>query len=610
MLGEAALTAADARRYCDAYADRDQPRRRASVPPGAAILRRTQHLREALGAVAALRVRASRTRAVDEVAKRLLALAAEALRGAGVGLTVDAEEADRLELSLAIFARVHGAAALRGLAGSRHRRAGVPEARAVRCCAGSIGSRVEHGRRIPVRLVKGAYWDSEIKHAQARGHAGYPVFTRKHNTDLAYLACAKALLTEHAQLRSAVRDPQRAQRGVDPRDRRRPPLRVPAAARHGRGAVCGAACARPASTAAAACMRRSAGHRHLLPYLVRRLLENGANTSFVNRLVDAEAPIDALVADPFALARDAETAGDPRIPPPAELFAPERRNSRRPQPREQPRPRRACGRARATVGRPLGCGADGGRRAVAWDSATNGAILPTRRASSAAWTMPMPPRLAPRSKPRAAISRCGTPCLPNGAPSCSTARHCSSRHDAAELVARCVAETGRTVADALDEIRETVDLLRYYAAQCRAHFAAPRLLPGPTGERNELLLRGRGVFVCISPWNFPVAIFAGQIAAALAAGNTVIAKPAEQASLTAARVVALLDRGRRAARGAALPYPATAPRSAQRCSPTHAWPASPSRAPSATAQAINRTLAHAGRADRDADRRDRRRSTP
>jgi RHH-type proline utilization regulon transcriptional repressor/proline dehydrogenase/delta 1-pyrroline-5-carboxylate dehydrogenase len=536
MLGEAALTAADAQGYCDAYAA-------AIAAVGAHVANATPVLAAPSVSVklSALSPRyefGQAARAVDEVTPRLAALAIAA-RDAGIGLTVDAEEADRLELSLAIFARVHADAALRdwhglGIAVQAYQKRAPyvlewleRRARALR-------------RPIPVRLVKGAYWDTEVKLAQARGLDGYPVFTRKQNTDVSYLACAKALLTEHAHLR-----PQFATHNAHTVAWI---LEIGAGKTfefqrlHGMGEeLYDELLARPGFPHRCRVYAPVGSHEHLLPYLVRRLLENGANTSFVNRLVDAEAPVAALVADPFALARRGTAAGDPRIPLPADLFGRARRNSRG-RNLASCAERAALGAALATTApgawtaTPIVAGGPCGGEPHDWrdpadqsravgtvhyaDAATARAALDAASAHQPAWNA-VPAERRAELLERAALL---------------------VETDAPELVARCVAETGRTVASGLDEVRETVDLLRYYATECRARLAEPRRLPGPTGESNELFFVGRGVFVCLSPWNFPAAIFTGQIAAALAAGNTVIAKPAEQASLTAARIVELLAR--------------------------------------------------------------------
>jgi len=280
-------------------------------------------------------------------------------------------------------------------------------------------------------------------------------------------------------------------------------------------------------------------HQHLLPYLVRRLLENGANTSFVNRLVHAESPAEAIVDDPVESTRALADVAHPRIPLPRALFAPQRVNSRglnladgraltilaaslaatRPgQWRAEPRIGGRAARGSALESRDPANRDRVTGTVVYADSAAAAAALDEASAFHPHWN-------ATPAAHRSALLRAAADGYQNAT---------------GELVARLVAETGRTIADSLAEVREAVDLLRYYAAHCDALFARPELLPGPTGERNELKLTGRGVFVCISPWNFPLAIFTGQIAAALAAGNTAIAKPAEQGTLVGAYAVQLL----------------------------------------------------------------------
>jgi RHH-type proline utilization regulon transcriptional repressor/proline dehydrogenase/delta 1-pyrroline-5-carboxylate dehydrogenase len=534
MLGEAALTAADAERYFVAYRAAIAAVGK-SAPRGGSLLD-APSVSVKLSALCPRHEIAQSARAARELVGRLAELALAA-RTAGIGLTVDAEEADRLELSLAIFARVYGDARLKDYAGL-----GLAvqayQKRALGVLAW-LGELARLGRRtIPVRLVKGAYWDSEIKRAQELGLDGYPVFTRKCNTDVSYLACAKALLTEHAALY-----PQFATHNAHTVSWL---LEVGASKPfelqrlHGMGEeLYGELLARPKFAHRCRVYAPVGSHEHLLPYLVRRLLENGANTSFVNRLVQAET--EEIVADPVAVARAAPSAAHPRIPLPRALFAPERDNSRGLNLASS----HALGELAATLatttpgqwrarpridgkdvrGAPHECRDPADRRRVVGvaelaDAATARRALDAASAFAPAWN-DTPPR------ERAAALRRAAELV---------------EADRAELVARCVAETGKTVPDSLAEVRETVDLLRYYAAQCERWLAAPVVLPGPTGERNELELVGRGVFVCVSPWNFPLAIFTGQVAAALAAGNTVIAKPAEQGTLVAARAVALLER--------------------------------------------------------------------
>jgi RHH-type proline utilization regulon transcriptional repressor/proline dehydrogenase/delta 1-pyrroline-5-carboxylate dehydrogenase len=535
MLGEAALTAADAERYFAAYA--------AAIAAVGGSVGRGGSLLDApsvsvkLSALCPRYEVAESARAVREISAKLTELALAA-RDAGIGLTVDAEEAERLELSLAIFAQVHRAAPLGdyaglGLAVQAYQKRALP----VIEWLGGLAR--DAGRGIPVRLVKGAYWDSEIKRAQELGLDGYPVFTRKCNTDVSYLACARALLTEHADLY-----PQFATHNAHTvswllevgADRAFELQRL-----HGMGEeLYGALLEQPGFARRCRVYAPVGSHEHLLPYLVRRLLENGANTSFVNRLVDAATPIDEIVADPVEVVRALPTLAHPRIPLPRELYRPERDNSRG----VNLASRReldalATGLDTSHVGgwhaRPRIDGMDvrgasqqsrdpaDRRRVVGMTEFADAATA--RRALDAASAF-VPSWSETRAEDRAELLRRAAGLFEG---------------DRVELMARCVAETGKTIPDSLAEVREAVDLLRYYAAEAERVLARPTLLPGPTGERNQLELLGRGVFFCVSPWNFPLAIFTGQVAAALAAGNTVIAKPAEQGTLVAARAVALLE---------------------------------------------------------------------
>jgi RHH-type transcriptional regulator, proline utilization regulon repressor / proline dehydrogenase / delta 1-pyrroline-5-carboxylate dehydrogenase len=534
MLGEAALTAADAERYFAAYG--------AAVAAVGRSAQRGQSLLDApsvsvkLSALCPRYEVAQGARAVRELGARLTELTIAA-REAGIGLTVDAEEADRLELSLAIFGQVYGDARLKdyvglGLAVQAYQKRAL-------AVLDWLAELARGARTIPVRLVKGAYWDSEIKRAQELGLTGYPVFTRKCNTDVSYLACAKALLTVHDGLypQFATHNAHTVAWLLEVGAQRAFELQR----LHGMGEeLYGELLARPAFERRCRVYAPVGSHEHLLPYLVRRLLENGANTSFVNRLVQTEASSGEIVADPVEVARALKAAAHPRIPLPSDLYEPERANSRG----LNLASRRdvevlAAALGATTVGRwharPRVDGMDArgvaqecrdpaDRRRVVGvaefaDAATARAGLDVASAFAPRWS-------ETRAEERAAMLERAAELFES---------------DRGELVARCVAETGKTIPDSLAELREAADLLRYYAAQARRVLAAPTALPGPTGERNQLELIGRGVFLCVSPWNFPLAIFTGQIAAALAAGNTVLAKPAEQGTLVAARAVALLE---------------------------------------------------------------------
>ena len=404
-----------------------------------------------------------------------------------------------------------------------------------------IGLARETQRILHVRLVKGAYWDSEIKRAQERGLPGYPVFTRKPNTDVAYLACARLVLEQgpelYPQFATHNAHTVAAIRHLAERNRREFEFQR----LHGMGEELYAEVMRKDGLNLPCRVYAPVGeHEDLLPYLVRRLLENGSNTSFVNRIVNENEPIAHVVADPIRVVDGWSQAAHPRIPLPADVYQPERRNSRGLHladgavlPSLADRMERSL--AAALAGEP-GRVRAGTRRSLPNRSATR--RIPSK--SSA--------RCAPRRSEHVAAAvdaAAGSQARWNDAGAAHRAAvldRAADLFDASleELVAMCVREAGKTVPDSIAEVREAVDFLRYYAARAREDFGAPIRLPGPTGESNEISLHGRGVFACISPWNFPLAIFTGQVAAALAAGNSVVAKPAEQTPLVAAQAVRLL----------------------------------------------------------------------
>jgi len=488
MLGEAARTAEDAEHYFESYAHaiRSVPGRDGVSVKLSALHPRFEEMK--------------RARMFAELLPRLRALALLA-RERDIALTLDAEESERLELSLDLFEALArdsdlGAWSGLGLAVQAYQK------RAPDVCEWTIAlARAVH-RRFMVRLVKGAYWDGEIKRAQQLGMPGYPVYTRKAATDLSYNVCAALLLAApEAVLPAFATHNCRTVAAV---------LELAGGAEfefqrlHGMGEALYAAlageCAAPCRIYAPV-----GSFNELLPYLVRRLLENGANTSFVHQLADPSVPIEALVADPLATLPE-PYAPDARIPLPAALYG-DRRNSLGAD---------LCRRdvlealaARVCADR----GSDRGIPHVDLDAA----IAAAARAADG-WSR------------RPADERAGV--LERAADAFEERR--------AEFISLLVREGGKTCADADAELRETADFCRYYAMQARAKFGAPQKLRGATGESNALALHGRGVFACISPWNFPLAIFTGQVAAALAAGNSVIAKPAEQTPITAARAVELL----------------------------------------------------------------------
>ncbi|HEY1432053.1 MAG TPA: bifunctional proline dehydrogenase/L-glutamate gamma-semialdehyde dehydrogenase PutA [Stellaceae bacterium] len=534
MLGEAARTAADAARYFRAYDDaiaaigRSVASRDIAEAPGISIKLSALHPRYEM---------AQRDRVLRELFPRVLELAFRARR-AGVGFTIDAEEADRLELSLDLVEGLALAPELAGwdglgLAVQAYQKRALP----VIDWLADLSQR--GGRRLMVRLVKGAYWDSEIKRAQERGLDDYPVYTRKVATDVSYLACASRLLahgtalypqfaTHNAHTVAAVLEMARNRRDWEFQ-------RL-----HGMGEALYEQIVGPKHLDRPCRIYAPVGsHEDLLPYLVRRLLENGANTSFVNRIVDDRQPIDEIIADPIARLAQLPVKPHPHIPLPRDLYGPERKNAAGLDLNDPTTLTALREGLAAALQRPWRAAPTIG--GVEQTGATEPVLDPSdhrRRVGEVVGARALDINNALARAVRSAPAWDRTPAGERAALLEAAADLFETRM--AELMALIIREGGRTIPDALSEVREAVDYLRYYAVRARADFACPTPLPGPAGERNEIELRGRGVFACISPWNFPLAIFTGQIAAALAAGNAVVAKPAEQTPLIAAAAVRLL----------------------------------------------------------------------
>jgi RHH-type proline utilization regulon transcriptional repressor/proline dehydrogenase/delta 1-pyrroline-5-carboxylate dehydrogenase len=524
MLGESARTHADAARYLRAYRDAigaiGQVGGGPVEGPGISVKLSALHPRYEAG---------QQARCVPALIAALGDLA-RAARAADIGLTMDAEEADRLELSFDVFAAVLADPALAGWDGL-----GLAiQAYQKRCIAAvdwvaALGARTGH--RIAVRLVKGAYWDTEIKHAQVNGFADYPVFTRKAATDVSWIACAKKMLerrdalrpafaTHNAQSFATILELAGAAGDEEP-DFEMQRL-------HGMGealydGMVGPAC--PVRVYAPV-----GSHEDLLAYLVRRLLENGANTSFVHRLVDPAVPEDSIISDPATRLREAGAGGNPRIPLPGALY-PDRKNSAGFDFSDRvatPALLAALAAPREKITLP-GVGSPREIR----DPADHRRIVGTAPDATAD---EIDTALVQLSQGWRGWDEAG------GAHRADILLRAADLIEAArdELLYLLAREAGRTLADGVSEIREAADFCRWYAARAREQFGEARELAGPTGERNIWSLGGRGVFACISPWNFPLAIFVGQVTAALAAGNAVAAKPAEQTPLIASRAVALL----------------------------------------------------------------------
>lgn len=516
MLGEGARTADDAARYLARY--QDAIRAIAGTADAAQPVQRNDGISIKLSALHPRYEALQRERVLAELVPVAWGLCRQAAE-ANIHLTIDAEEVDRLELSLEVFealaqrvAQHHPGWHGLGLALQAY------QTRALELIDHIAGVARRHGIRLMCRLVKGAYWDAEIKRAQELGLPHYPVFTHKHHTDISYLACARALLqaqdviypqfathnagTIAAILQMAGRSGAQFElqrlhgmgEGVYREVSRNTPSGEPTIS----------STPRPPRGEAAIPVRIYAPvgqHRDLLAYLVRRLLENGANSSFVHQLADESVGMDELLRSPLHL------APDPSLPLPPDLYGPRRRNSA------------GLDLAVPAMRQPLqeALGATEVPGITATPAADVPAALERALAAGPAWSRTPVER-------RAAMLRAAADAMQAQLP---------------RLCALLVREAAKTWGDGVAEVREAVDFLRYYANEAE-RIMQPQALPGPTGESNLLRLTARGPWACISPWNFPLAIFTGQVAAALATGNTVLAKPAEQTPAIAAEAVRLL----------------------------------------------------------------------
>ncbi len=538
MLGEAARTAKDAERYFESYRKaiaaigKEAKGRGVIDAPGISIKLSALHPRYEL---------AKHEEVVAAVVPQLLELAKQA-KAVDIGLTVDAEEADRLDLSLDIIEAVFSHPALEGwegfgLAVQSYQKRALPLIDWLRELAR------KHHRRLMIRLIKGAYWDSEIKNAQVKGLSGYPVFTRKASTDVSFIACAKKIIaapdafypqfaTHNAYSLAAVLEMMGSRRDFEFQ------------CLHGMGYSLYDQVVGPDHlNLPCRVYAPVGGHEDLLAYLVRRLLENGANTSFVNRIIDAETPIEEIIADPVAKVRKLASKPHPHIPLPRDIYGDQRKNSKGidlSDLDELQELERAM--AAALIDKkpqnwravPLINGEEGtGTPKQVFDPTDRRRVIGEVIESSVEQI-----DQALHYAHQAAERWAGEPVEVRAA--CLERAGNLLEQRIPEFIAIAVSEGGKCLPDAVGEVREAIDFCRYYAEQARKEFSQPITLPGPTGELNQLTFHGRGVIACISPWNFPLAIFTGQVTAALAAGNTVIAKPAEPTPLIAAAMVRLL----------------------------------------------------------------------
>jgi RHH-type transcriptional regulator, proline utilization regulon repressor / proline dehydrogenase / delta 1-pyrroline-5-carboxylate dehydrogenase len=532
MLGEGARTAIDAERYFASYAsaieaigrsagDRPLPDR-----PGISVKLSALHPRfEAL----------SRERVMTELVPRLIDLARRA-KVFDLNFTVDAEEADRLELSLEVIAAAFADTSLKGWGGfGLAVQAYQKRAEAVIGYTDDLARALN--RRMMVRLVKGAYWDTEIKRAQERGLGGYPVFTRKAMTDLNYIACAEKLLalrprifpqfaTHNALTVATVLE-------LSDRDNGFEFQRL-----HGMGEALYAQLSEDRPKLTYRTYAPVGSHRDLLAYLVRRLLENGANSSFVAIAADDTVPVATLLRRPADIIGTAAGAGHPNIPLPRDLYRPQRQNSRGIEFGERAALNGLHGAVTAATAPVAATAVINGETKA---GLTRQIVSPIDQATQVGSVIDATLESVNQAVDAARAgfkSWSRTPAEARARILEQAAELLEQR--AARFIALLQREGGKTLDDALSEVREASDFCRYYAAEGRKLFGEDEVMPGPTGESNVLRLRGRGVFVAISPWNFPLAIFTGQITAALMAGNAVVAKPAEQTPLIAAEAIGLL----------------------------------------------------------------------
>lgn len=534
MLGEAALTAADAEHYFESYSAAIRSIGKGS--PDSASMTAAPSISIKLSALHPRYSFTQYARVIKELVPRVTELALQA-QAAGIALTVDAEEAERLDLSLNIFEqtyrdkRLHKYAGL-GLAVQAYLRRGPDVVRFITSLAQELG------KNIPVRLVKGAYWDTEIKISQVEGLESYPVFTRKAHTDVCYLACARMLLdakliypqfaTHNAHTLASILHFAGANKAFEFQ-------RL-----HGMGEELYAEIIDADKYGYPCRVYAPVGsHKDLLPYLVRRLLENGANTSFVNRIIDESVAVTDIVADPIGLTLENDCTPHPLIMAPRDLFGAARRNSAGYNLADQHVARELTRAMQVSTEKTYKATVTVEGKAVAGkehrsvNPSDNAELIGTCVfADRGAVDMALNSSMKGQPKwdragagERSAVLRKAAQLFEEQAP---------------ELIALCVKEAGKTIPDAIAELREATDFLNYYACEAEKHYGTVVTLPGPTGERNTMGMRARGIFVCISPWNFPLAIFTGQVAAALAAGNAVLAKPAEQTPLVAYRAFQLL----------------------------------------------------------------------
>ncbi len=531
MLGEGARTAEDAERYEHIYAEAIAAVGKTAKGQGPEV---GHGVSVKLSALCPRYEATHETRVWDALYPRILRLALIAARH-DINFTIDAEEADRLALSLKLLDRLAHEPDLRdwtglGLAVQAYQKRGHE----VIVRVADLARRAH--RRLMVRLVKGAYWDTEIKRAQVMGREDYPVFTTKAATDLNYLVCARAMIDAAPDLYAQFATHNAHSLAAVHRMARDAGVKIEFQRLHGMGEALYDAAAETFGPVTVRAYAPVGGHEELLPYLVRRLLENGANSSFVHALLDERVPASAVAGDPIT-AVEQHPDRHAKIPTPKEMYMDRQNSMGRDYSQAADRARHAealekVDRERFASGPIIGGALKAGINPQDVLSPFDGRVL--GHVSEAT------PADIETAADKAAVAQIRWDKLGgSGRAPVLRAMADALEADMDRLVALLSREAGKTLNDGVAEVREAADFLRYYAVLAEKQFGGAETLKGPVGEVNQLVLHGRGVFAAISPWNFPLAIFTGQIAAALAAGNAVLAKPAEQTPLIAAEAVRL-----------------------------------------------------------------------
>jgi RHH-type proline utilization regulon transcriptional repressor/proline dehydrogenase/delta 1-pyrroline-5-carboxylate dehydrogenase len=533
MLGEGARTDADAQRYLASYAsaieDIGERAKGAGIydGPGISVKLSALHPRYSF---------AQRATMMAQLYERILHLAKLAAQY-DIGLTIDAEEADRLALSLDLLAKLAEAPELKGWNGL-----GLALQAYQKRASGVVDWLVELARatdrRLMVRLVKGAYWDTEIKLAQVEGFDDYPVFTTKSATDVSYLACARKVLDAPAEIypQFATHNAHSLAAILQMTDET---TQMEFQRLHGMGDLLYKTAGKVTKRALKCRIYAPVGsHEDLLPYLVRRLLENGANSSFVHSFLDDAVPVEQTVRDPLSAFEGTTRWRHPGIPLPHNLFGEARRNSSGFDLSDAAAVKLLEAAVRETRDARLASGTIvGGKENPGTPSSVEN---PAQSDEPAGSVVGATPQDCTRAMDRAVAAQPAWD-TSGGAARAEILNRCADllEDNIGRFTGLLAREAGKTLGDGIAEVREAVDFCRYYAVEAQEKFTSGQVMPGPTGETNELFLGGRGTFVCISPWNFPLAIFTGQIMAALAAGNAVLAKPAEQTPLVAFEAINL-----------------------------------------------------------------------